>query len=203
MARTIIGLFDDRHEAQQVVQEVAALGIPGNRTSILEERDMTPAGTTEPARESEETGFWGRIQEAFGFGIPGTERSSYEGGIRRGGTLVSVGADENQVDRVVDAMNRHGAVDIDQRSAQWRAAGWTGLGGAQKGETVLPVVEEELQVGKREVQRGGVRVYSHVTDSRSRRRSGCAMNRSASSVAPPIVRPAKPTWRPSKKVRSR
>lgn len=29
---------------------------------------------------------------------------------------------------------------------------------------VLPVVEEDLQVGKRQVERGGVRVYSHVTE---------------------------------------
>ena len=32
-------------------------------------------------------------------------------------------------------------------------------------EVALPVIEEELQVGKREVQRGGVRVYSHVTET--------------------------------------
>jgi len=32
-------------------------------------------------------------------------------------------------------------------------------------EVALPVVEEELQVGKREVQRGGVRVYTHVTET--------------------------------------
>ncbi len=32
------------------------------------------------------------------------------------------------------------------------------------GEQVIPVVEEDLVVGKREVTRGGVRVYSHVTE---------------------------------------
>jgi len=31
-------------------------------------------------------------------------------------------------------------------------------------EAVLPVIEEELQVGKRQIQRGGVRVYSHMTE---------------------------------------
>lgn len=36
--------------------------------------------------------------------------------------------------------------------------------GATSGETVIPVVEEELQVGKRSVQRGGVRIYRHVTE---------------------------------------
>lgn len=34
----------------------------------------------------------------------------------------------------------------------------------QGGEAVLPVVEEQLEVGKRAVQRGGVRVYSHMTE---------------------------------------
>jgi len=33
-----------------------------------------------------------------------------------------------------------------------------------EGTTRIPVVEEELQVGKREVQRGGVRVYTRVTE---------------------------------------
>ncbi len=39
-------------------------------------------------------------------------------------------------------------------------AGYTGSIAA--GEQVIPVVAEELQVGKREVQRGGVRIYSRV-----------------------------------------
>ena len=39
----------------------------------------------------------------------------------------------------------------------------TGLGTAT-GETAIPVVEENLVVGKREVDRGGVRVYSHVVE---------------------------------------
>jgi uncharacterized protein (TIGR02271 family) len=32
-------------------------------------------------------------------------------------------------------------------------------------EVALPVVEEEIQVGKRQVQRGGVRVYTHITET--------------------------------------
>ena len=40
-------------------------------------------------------------------------------------------------------------------------------GNAQKlneGEAVLPVVQEELNVGKRQVQRGGARIFTHVTE---------------------------------------
>lgn len=39
-----------------------------------------------------------------------------------------------------------------------------GAASTNKGEAVLPVVEEELQVGKRQVQRGGARIHTHVTE---------------------------------------
>jgi uncharacterized protein (TIGR02271 family) len=35
---------------------------------------------------------------------------------------------------------------------------------APQGQVAVPVVEEQLQVGKREVERGGVRVQTHVTE---------------------------------------
>jgi uncharacterized protein (TIGR02271 family) len=47
-----------------------------------------------------------------------------------------------------------------------RAAAGAQSRGAQdlQGEARLPVVEEELQVGKRQVERGGIRVYSRVEE---------------------------------------
>jgi uncharacterized protein (TIGR02271 family) len=36
---------------------------------------------------------------------------------------------------------------------------------AAQGQVAVPVVEEQLQVGKREVERGGVRVQTHVTET--------------------------------------
>lgn len=38
-------------------------------------------------------------------------------------------------------------------------------GGSVEGETRIPVVQEELQIGKRSVQRGGVRVFQRVIDT--------------------------------------
>ena len=37
--------------------------------------------------------------------------------------------------------------------------------GQQPSSETLPVIEEQLQVGKRVIQRGGVRIYSHVTET--------------------------------------
>ena len=92
-------------------------------------------------------------------------------------------------------MTDNGAVNIDERAAQWKQEGFMPTPNtastastmpatataattakttaattpqnlnANTGEVTLPVVEEEIQVGKREVQRGGVRVYTHMTET--------------------------------------
>jgi uncharacterized protein (TIGR02271 family) len=64
---------------------------------------------------------------------------------------------------------QHNPIDLDQQAAQWRQQGWQGYQRtaaaqtAQQGRAVVPVVEEQLQVGKRQVEKGGIRIYSRVT----------------------------------------
>ncbi|WP_119458923.1 YsnF/AvaK domain-containing protein [Rhodospirillaceae bacterium SYSU D60014] len=122
-------------------------------------------------------------------GVPEEEAGYYAEGVRRGGTLVAVRADEADVDRAAALMERHDPVDIETRASQWRESGWTGFDaeaapytaaemtqdraattGAATAERTgdreahIPIVEENVQVGKREVERGGVRVRSYVTE---------------------------------------
>jgi uncharacterized protein (TIGR02271 family) len=116
----------------------------------------------------------GGIGALTNMGIPEHEAHTLAEGIRRGGTLVTVSADDDDMaDKAVEIMRDHGAIDIDERSRQWRTSGWTGSGAAnqevesttmQGQEEVIPVTKEELRVGKRQVERGGVRVFSHVTE---------------------------------------
>jgi uncharacterized protein (TIGR02271 family) len=138
-------------------------------------------------------------------GVPQEEAAYYSEGVRRGGVLLTVRAQDDAASRVAQIMNNDGAVNIDERAAQWRQEGFlpspaTPMNAAAntmaaapqtstsapaanwqqntaqtapaapvqnlnaQGEAVLPVVEEELAVGKRQVERGGVRVYTHVTE---------------------------------------
>lgn len=109
----------------------------------------------------------GLIGGLTSMGVPEEEAHYYAEGVRRGGTLVTVSVDdEAEADAAVDVMKRHGAVDIDERAEGWRNEGWSGRFEADqtRGEGTIPVVEEELAVGKRERTKGGVRVYSHVTE---------------------------------------
>ena len=143
-------------------------------------------------------------------GVPEEHAGYFAEGIRRGGTLVTVSAAENLVQSVIEVLNRHGAVDINQRATYYQQSGYTGfhenlqpysaeelaaerervrastiaaapvttehvtanIGVADterrvnaQGETVLPVIEENIALGKREVQSGGVRVYTRVTET--------------------------------------
>jgi hypothetical protein len=68
----------------------------------------------------------GLIGALMDIGIPEEEAGYYAEGVRRGGTLVSVNAPDNQVSQVVTVLNRNGAVDIDQRRAYYQQTGYTG-----------------------------------------------------------------------------
>jgi uncharacterized protein (TIGR02271 family) len=122
-------------------------------------------------------GFFHRL-----FGGDEDEHGHYQEALRRGNSIVAVTAEPDQIDRIARIMNDMGAVDIDRRADYYRQTGYTGYDENspaytskearadrdrfrnQAANTAIPVIEEELQVGKRAVQRGGVRVYSHVVD---------------------------------------
>lgn len=101
-------------------------------------------------------------------GVPEEEAHYYAEGVRRGGILVTVAAeDEAQSELAIDVMKRHGAVDIDERATEWKKQGWKGRFDADasiENEKTIPVTQEEMVVGKRNVERGGVRIYTRTLE---------------------------------------
>lgn len=59
-------------------------------------------------------------------GIPEEDAHYYAEGVRRGGRLVSVRAQGEEIDRAHRIMQEHGAIDIRNRAEDWRADGWMG-----------------------------------------------------------------------------
>ena len=64
-------------------------------------------------------------------GVPKDKTGYYAEALRQGGILVLVRLAEEQVDEAMAIMERHQAVDIEQRAEKWRASGWTGFNEAQ------------------------------------------------------------------------
>ncbi|HYI92028.1 MAG TPA: hypothetical protein VEX68_00660 [Bryobacteraceae bacterium] len=59
-------------------------------------------------------------------GIPEEDAKYYAEGVRRGDVLVTVHTDESQAERVCDVLDRHDAVDVDDRVQNWKSRGWSG-----------------------------------------------------------------------------
>jgi hypothetical protein len=68
----------------------------------------------------------GLIGSLAGAGVDEKHAHSYAEAIHRGGTLVTARVDEAQYARAVDILDDDGAVDMDEREANWRLEGWTG-----------------------------------------------------------------------------
>ena len=97
-------------------------------------------------------------------GIEPDDARNYAASVSREGAIVVVQADEDKTDDAIEIMNRYYTA-ADRDETQY-AAGDTQGGAAADGagEQRLEVVEEQLQIGKREVERGGVRVRRVVSE---------------------------------------
>ena len=182
--RTITAFFDDRNDAEQAVQRLQTAGIPRADINMVEGSRTSASETS-----GEEGGFWESLKELF---LPDEDRHTYAEGLRRGGYLVTVRAAETHYERALDILDDEGTIDIDERAASWRSEGWSpnasqysagsSTGAYARGtqatranvsgaatpsagrEEVIPVAEEELRIGKRDVSHGRVRVRSYVVE---------------------------------------
>ena len=166
MSRTVTAFFDTRAEAESARTRLNQSRIDADRVQIIDKNNSGPGAGS--GGTSEDQGFWSSMKSAF---MPEEDSVAYEEGMRRGGYLLCAQVDEDQADAAIRILDEGGSVDFDQRQEQWRTEGWNGQATAATGqrsqqveEQRIPLVEEELRVGKREVARGGARVRSYVRE---------------------------------------
>jgi uncharacterized protein (TIGR02271 family) len=165
MTRTITALFDTIDAAEKAAYDLATR-IGGVRGEVY--------GSS-------------RTSELSSLQIPSDDAAVVHENIRRGGAVLYAEVPDGKFEAVADAVEAAGAVDIDEREIAWRREGWTGgraatttatLGSVptasgtasarrvdEGGEEVIPVIEERLRVGKREVGQGRVRIRSYVVET--------------------------------------
>ena len=167
MAKTIVGLYEDRTTAHKVVSDLEDMGFgeehlrfasneTGDRTDYDVDvgRDATPEG----------------LQR---YGVAQDEARFYSEGVRRGNSLVIARVHDSDVDKAVDIMARHNPVRFEDRKEDYNyqanANRFTEAEitenrdrYADQRQQRLQEIEEHLKIGKREVVRGGVRVHQYV-----------------------------------------
>jgi uncharacterized protein (TIGR02271 family) len=176
--QTIIAYFDSRAEAETAQAALARAGIDPGAVRVLPEEGSTyTRSSTDTAYDHrrDEGGFFGSLGDFF---LPDEDRYAFAEGMSRGGITLAVSVDEATHAQAAQILESSGAINIDEREAEWRSAGWTGYAADTTAATAAParstelvdedgtiqIVEEQLRVGKRATEGGHVRVRSYVRE---------------------------------------
>jgi uncharacterized protein (TIGR02271 family) len=182
MAQTVIGFFDNASEAQQAVEQLVSNGF--SRASIdiaASGGSMTSSGTTSgtssygTSASSHDEGFGDKVSRFFGNLFDSDDdRSRYSTVASRSTTVTVHTTSVAEAERAADLLDRYGAVDVDERASQYgygatSATSTTDTSYVDRDRTAdttgaIPIIEENLQVGKRVVETGGVRLRSRIIE---------------------------------------
>jgi hypothetical protein len=126
---SIVGLFESRAKARRAKGELIRAHI-ASPNIVLYDRS-----TADSSRESEQS-LWESLKDSLGFA---EDRNFYEEGMRRGGTVISVRVNDEQMDQAAEILSKQGAI-----------------------EPAIPLGQVKPQGGQREVWRRTVRVYKRA-----------------------------------------
>jgi stress response protein YsnF len=182
---SIVGIYSSRGEAEQVRSSLRAAGIPESDIAISgtsSDAEFGAAGRVPPREHS----FWDWL---FGSAISDDYLDGYHRELGRGRAAVCVRVrSDDEHDRVADIMDRHDPLEMhdgEDRDSGMRAGVASSMSPTRptatstprapmtdtsrsrtqtgEHEQVIPVVKEELEVGKRQTERR-YRVRTHVIE---------------------------------------
>ena len=171
MPRTLTAFYDSREHAEQARSQLIGAGVQPNDIDI----HAAEGGESQGGSGQSGGSGGGFMQSVKNFFMPDEDRHAYGEGMSRGGVVLTARPPEGQEDRIIEILDRSGAVDFDERQQTWRGEGWQDRSRMRQGqegreqlsgdrEATIPIAEERLHVGKREVDRGSVRVRSYVSE---------------------------------------
>lgn len=175
MQRTVTALFDNASAAAKARQHLIDADVPASAIDVI--------GDGQSMKDEKKGGFFSGLKNLF---VSDEDREVYKRGIERGHVLLSVRADEDKLDSVIAKLDASDAIDID--TADWARSGSSmtapgAMGSSAAGATTtapmastttstpiddearIPIVEEQLVVGKRAVDKGGARVRTYVVET--------------------------------------
>ncbi len=165
MSHTVIGIFNSTPSAMEAKQYLLANGYRDEDVDIsvpqVDRNEPSAKRRNEDGRNEDYTDSVGDFFDDL-FGNDENEASRHtEAG--RQGTIVTVHARSvNEATAAAKALDRFGATDINDQDRQNQ-----NNSDSNRSDTnidSIPVIEEELQVGKREVESGGVRLRSRIIE---------------------------------------
>jgi len=149
MTKTVIGLFDDRNEGEKAYAALRSEGYAQGDLDILTNDDKDDVPKLANLRKN----------------IPSPDSEVYLEGVRKGGTIITASVADSAVGRATEILSNFNIVNIAKRAEEFRKVDSKyELKDSAKHDDVIDVIEEELQVGKEQVERGRLRIYNVVTE---------------------------------------
>lgn len=154
--QTILGLFDNHESVKAVYDDLLQEGLNPRDIEVLRRNNTNELSELKNSMDDPDVDF-------------------YIESVNQGGTLVSVDTPDDKVNRVAEILTRRGMIDVDTHAETLRAQGRNVqlreyrdndkvIVNDRDNDQILQVVEESLAVGKRDVERGRVRVYNRITE---------------------------------------
>lgn len=153
---TLVCLFHHADQAQAAARDLRNAGISESAITLI-------GGDGDGVDALEKS-------ELSSLGMPDRDYDHLKEGIRDGGIVIAVASIADHVSKVEAIFSGHHAEKIDEAETTNRETAGAPLvapvaaAADLTGEAVIPIVEEDLVVGKRTVDQGGVRLYRRVVE---------------------------------------
>jgi uncharacterized protein (TIGR02271 family) len=174
-------LFDNKNEARVAMEELVEQGFIRENIDVSDRKYDESATSSTTTDTTSNTGVGDSIGNFFSslFGDDQTTAQNYTTLAQEADAILTVQVDSaDRAAAAAEILDRHGAIDVDERSSQYQQNFAQTSGTTQntmtdttqntatttEGEMSIPVIEEELQVGKRQVERGGARIRSRIVE---------------------------------------
>ena len=155
MSHTVVGIFNNVVDAEKAVDHLLSNGFSRDRIDIADHTDRD--GYTDEHREKDSDSIGGFFSSLFG----DSDESRYHTDAAKTGTVVTVHAQsDDEAERAADILDNFGTIDANELAGARTDTNTANLDSDAK----IDVVEEELHVGKRQVNTGGVRVRSRIVE---------------------------------------
>ncbi|CAO3451613.1 YsnF/AvaK domain-containing protein [Azospirillum largimobile] len=149
MSTIVVGLYKETGSAKKAFQALIAAG--------CQETDIETFGGADSADKA--------AQGLLGHGFEKELAEQYGAAVRQGHTLVAADIADDDADAAEAILDENGAIDLPEASAGQKAGNKkAGNGGTVEQET-LQSVKEEVEIGKRRVAKGGMKLTSEVTET--------------------------------------
>lgn len=156
MSHTVIGIFENANQAQQAVQQLLSNGFAQNDIDFSGQQALTNSTNTADQDNMSRRDFF---RSLFDNDADVDNYSSVAGR----GSVVTVHARSTEEARQASSLlDQYGAVDVDEQSSQFNNSRASDTSATSNQS--LPVIEEEMQIGKRVVETGGVRLRSRIIE---------------------------------------